>query len=196
MAAQLVLASASPRRQELLSQLGVSFHVLPANIDETPIVGEPALAYVKRMAKDKALTGALLAAKTEANRDLPVLAADTSVVLDGAILGKPIDKADAIETLMRLSGHTHQVMTAISVHYRGRTLSDVVVTEVDFVRFKRQWAEQYWLTGEPADKAGSYGIQGIGGVVVEAIRGSYSSVVGLPLVETARILDEVGISVL
>ncbi len=192
----LVLASASPRRRELLAHLSVEFDVKPVDIDETPNEGEPAREYVLRMAKEKAQAGYDVASATlsesvvDQASPLTVLGSDTIVVLDGKILLKPIDENDAVETLLALSGKTHQVMTAIATVTPQGLLSDVVTTQVTFRALTRDEAIWYWNTGEPADKAGSYGIQNIGGRFVSAIDGSYSSVVGLPLVETEQLLRQ------
>ncbi|MBB5322115.1 Maf family protein [Marinobacter oulmenensis] len=182
----LILASASPRRAELLTQIGLSFRVQPANIDETPAAAESALAYVERMAREKAL-----AVAGQHPEDL-VLGSDTSVVLDGLILGKPESDQQARETLNSLSGVTHQVMTAVALA-RGEFCDTVVsVTDVTFRDLSDDEIAAYVATGEPADKAGSYGIQGRGGIFVSELKGSYSAVVGLPLQETADLLAQAG----
>lgn len=182
----IVLASASPRRAELLKQIGLSLHVRPADIDETPKPGESALQYVERLAREKA--GAVAAE----HPDAIVIGSDTSVVLAGRILGKPVDRQDAAEMLRRLSGRTHQVMTAVAVAIAGRVESCVVTTDVRFRHLSDDETEAYVATGEPMDKAGGYGIQGRGGIFVEELRGSYSAVVGLPLQETAELLAGAG----
>ena len=187
----LYLASASPRRAELLTQIGVPFCCLPVAIDETPHAGEQADAYVERLAREKA---------TAAWQSLPaqsgacVLGADTSVVLDGRILGKPRDRADALATLAALSGRTHQVLTAVALRQGQRCESIVVASQVRFRVLREGEAQAYWATGEPCDKAGSYAIQGLAAVFVEALQGSYSGVVGLPLCETAQLLERFGMS--
>lgn len=181
----LILASASPRRRELLRQIGVSFDVQAADIDETPQPGESPADYVCRMAREKA---AAVAAGTPG--DCAVLAADTTVVIDDDVLGKPRDTLDGLAMLARLSGRTHEVMTAICL-CRGDAASErLVVTRVTFATLDRDLCEAYLATEEPWDKAGAYGIQGLGAVLVEAIEGSYSNVVGLPLAETWRLLRE------
>ncbi|MFN2361597.1 MAG: nucleoside triphosphate pyrophosphatase [Marinobacter sp.] len=184
--ALIVLASASPRRAELLRQIGLSFRVRPADIDETPGAQELALHYVERLARGKAL--AVRAAEPEAI----VIGSDTSVVLDGRILGKPVDWQDAANMLRQLSGATHKVMTAVAI--AGATACDslVTVTDVRFRQLSDQEINAYVATGEPMDKAGGYGIQGRGGIFVEELRGSYSAVVGLPLRETAELLAGAG----
>jgi len=188
--AKLHLASGSPRRRELLAQIGVSFVTLSASIDETALPDEPAERYVERLAREKAQAGlAALAAAA----DCVVLGADTSVVLDGRILGKPESRAEALATLAALSGREHQVLTAVALASAGRIESRVVTSRVRFRPLRPGEAEAYWDTGEPCDKAGSYGIQGLAAVFVSQIEGSYSAVVGLPLCETAQLLEEFGI---
>lgn len=186
---RLILASSSPRRQELLTQIGVPFSVQVPAIDETPLVGEAPPAYVQRMAEEKAR--AVLAQQAG---DVCVLAADTSVIVDGLILGKPADAADAKAMLLRLSGREHQVLSAIAVADQSRLNSQVVSCKVAFRTLTDAEIDAYWHTGEPRDKAGSYAIQGLGAVFVQAIHGSYSAVVGLPLAETAALLGEFAIA--
>ncbi|GAB3286494.1 Maf family protein [Parahaliea aestuarii] len=185
----LVLASASPRRRELLAQIGVDCQVSPADIDETPQAGESPQDYVCRMAREKA---AAVAAAQAA--DVAVLAADTTVVIDDDVLGKPGDRFDALAMLARLSGRTHQVMSAVCLCRGQRREEIVVTTEVTFASLDRELCEAYLATDEPWDKAGAYGIQGLGAVLVDAINGSYSNVVGLPLAETWRLLRDFGIA--
>lgn len=186
---RLILASSSPRRQELLTQIGVPFSVQVPAIDETPLAGEAPPAYVQRMAEEKAR--AVLAQQAG---DVCVLAADTSVIVDGLILGKPADAAEAKAMLLRLSGREHQVLSAIAVAEQDRLKSQVVSCKVAFRTLTDAEIDAYWLTGEPRDKAGSYAIQGLGAVFVQAIHGSYSAVVGLPLAETAALLGEFAIA--
>ena len=188
--ASLHLASASPRRRELLAQIGVPFVTLIASIDETALPGEPAERYVERLAREKALAG--LAALSDP-ADAVVLGADTAVVLDGRILGKPADRAECLATLVALSGREHQVLTAVALASAQRIESRVVSSRVRFRPLRAGEAEAYWATGEPCDKAGSYGIQGLAAVFVSQLEGSYSAVVGLPLCETAQLLGEFGI---
>ena len=188
--ASLHLASASPRRRELLAQIGVPFVTLIASIDETALPGEPAERYVERLAREKALAG--LAALSDP-ADAVVLGADTAVVLDGRILGKPADRAECLATLAALSGREHQVLTAVALASAQRIESRVVASRVRFRPLCAGEVEAYWATGEPCDKAGSYGIQGLAAVFVSQIEGSYSAVVGLPLCETAQLLEEFGI---
>lgn len=181
----LILASSSPRRAELLTQVQVGFEVMVPDVDETPYSGERPDAYVARMARAKA-------AAVPAGESV-VLAADTVVVLDGRILGKPEDSAEGIQMLLALGGREHEVLTAISVTDGERQETEVIRTLVRFVEVSRSLAEAYWNTGEGADKAGGYGIQGIGGILTESITGSYSAVVGLPLPETERLLGDFGV---
>ncbi|MDD0845418.1 Maf family protein [Pseudomonas sp. Gutcm_11s] len=189
--ATLHLASGSPRRRELLAQVGVPFVTLIASIDETALPDEPAERYVERLAREKALAGL---ASLPAAADAVVLGADTAVVLDGRILGKPLDRADALATLAALSGREHQVLTAVALVAGQRVESRVVASRVRFRALRAGEAEAYWATGEPCDKAGGYGIQGLAAVFVSQLEGSYSAVVGLPLCETVQLLEEFGIS--
>lgn len=188
MARRLYLASTSPRRAELLAQIGVAFQSCAPAVDETPQPGEMPTAYVERLARAKAL--AVQAPEAHAC----VLGADTAVVLDGRILGKPVDKQDGIAMLRALSGRRHQVLTAVAVAQDGACLSEVVSTEVCFRALSEAEIQAYWASGEPCDKAGAYGIQGLAAVFVTRIEGSYSAVVGLPLCETARLLARCGIA--
>lgn len=186
----LYLASGSPRRRELLTQIGVPFSVLSAQIDETPLADEQPGDYVQRLARSKAQAG--LVALADA-RDACVLGADTAVVLDGQILGKPVDQRDALAMLAALSGREHEVLTAVAVLDHQRCESRVVTSRVRFRVIQDHEARTYWASGEPVDKAGSYAIQGLAAIFVEALHGSYSGVVGLPLCETADLLDHFGI---
>lgn len=182
----LILASASPRRAQLLEQIGLRFRVQPADINETVAVGESAEHYVERLAREKAQRVA------SQNPGSLVLGSDTSVVLDGEVLGKPASAAAAQAMLARLSGQTHQVMTAVALAQGERCQSSLVVTSVSFRLLAESEIRAYVASGEPMDKAGSYGIQGLGGIFVSELKGSYSAVVGLPLQETARLLAEAG----
>ena len=186
----LFLASGSPRRRELLTQIGVAFSVIGAEIDETPLPDESPVAYVERLARGKAQAGR---ARLNANAQACVLGADTAVVLDGKILGKPLDEADALAMLMSLSGQEHEVLTAIALLDGERCESRVVRSLVRFRPINAAEASAYWASGEPRDKAGGYGIQGLGAVFVSGLNGSYSAVVGLPLCETAELLGHFGI---
>lgn len=185
------LASASPRRRQLLDQLGLEFEVAPVEVDETPRAGEVAETYVFRVARLKAETAAR---RIKAAR--PVLAADTAVVLDGAILGKPQGREDALGILARLSGRSHQVLSAVALWDHGVLEAASSRSEVVFRPIAPEEAAAYWESGEPRDKAGAYGIQGRGALFVERLAGSYSNVVGLPLFETAELLRRAGIRIL
>ena len=187
---RLVLASASPRRSELLQQIGVSARVLPADIDESVQPGESAETYVMRLAKQKAE-----AVKTLLAEDEVALGSDTSVVLNGEILGKPVSLSDALAMLGRLSASRHQVMTAVALASDESTEVRLVTTDVWFRSISDEQVVAYWNSGEPCDKAGAYGIQGFGAVFVEHIEGSYSAVVGLPLAETAELLEAAGVPI-
>lgn len=189
--ATLFLASASPRRRELLAQIAVPCVTQIASIDETPLPDEPATAYVERLAREKA-RAALLALGESA--DAVVLGADTAVVLECQILGKPQDFADCSRMLRALSGRTHQVMTAVALVSAQREEALVVCSEVTFRHLDDAEIAAYWASGEPADKAGGYGIQGLAAVFVSRLEGSYSAVVGLPLCETAQLLGDFGIA--
>ncbi len=188
--AALYLASGSPRRRELLTQIGVAFQTLNAPIDETVLPAESAAAYVQRLALAKAAAGL---ATLENSADAVVLGADTAVVLDGQILGKPLDQADALAMLKLLSGREHQVLTAVALSDGQRSQVCLVSSDVRFRPISAAEATTYWLSGEPQDKAGGYAIQGLAAVFVSGMRGSYSAVVGLPLCETAALLAEFGI---
>jgi septum formation protein len=184
-----VLASASPRRRELLAQMGVRHRVLAQDLDERRRPGEPLETYVRRLALDKALAGWHALPAVEQG---PVLGADTLVVLDGEPLGKPVDREDALNMLARLSGRSHEVLTAVALV----TPEPRVCLQRSRVTFRAiETAERlaYWASGEPADKAGAYAIQGLGAIFVRQLEGSYSGVMGLPLFETAELLAEAGI---
>lgn len=187
----LYLASGSPRRRELLTQIGVPFTAIGADIDETPLPDESPAAYVERLARGKAAAGYGLIA--EGRSASCVLGADTAVVLDGRILGKPLDQADAQSMLMALSGREHEVLTAIAVLDGQRCESRLVRSLVRFRPISADEAARYWASGEPQDKAGGYGIQGLAAVFVAGLNGSYSAVVGLPVCETAELLGHFGI---
>ncbi len=190
----LYLASRSPRRRELLTQAGIPFRLLDIDVDESVQAGETASAYVERLARSKAEAGVLALRSGHSDPSAPVLAADTTVVLDGQILGKPADADEAVAMLMRLSGKEHLVLTGIALFSAERKLSQVVTTKVRFANFSQQQIKRYVATGEPMDKAGAYGIQGYGGVLVESMTGSYSNVVGLPVRETAELASQFGVS--
>jgi septum formation protein len=181
----LILASQSPRRKELLSQLGYQFQTIAADIDESIRDNESPNDYVLRLAIEKAK---VVAENQKANSI--VLGSDTSVIFDQHILGKPETIDDCCKQLLMLSNNTHQVLTAIAAIKNNKIYSAIISTEVTFKVLSIEEIQRYWHTGEPQDKAGSYGIQGIGGQFVTQINGSYSAVVGLPLYETAKLLAE------
>lgn len=188
--ARLFLASGSPRRRELLTQIGVPFTALPTSIDETPKASESPLEYVRRLAQGKAQAG--LAALADCTGAV-VLGADTSVILAGQILGKPLDRADAQAMLTALSGNTHEVLTAVALASVERCEVRTVRSQVSFRTLSRAEIDAYWHSGEPLDKAGGYAIQGLGAVFVSHLEGSFSAVVGLPVCETAALLADFGI---
>lgn len=182
----LILASASPRRLELLAQIGIKPSVQPVDIDESPVSGESGVEMVERLARAKCLT--IEAAE-------PVLAADTVVVRGNRVYGKPEHQAHGIDMLLSLAGETHSVLTSVCLKFEEQTLVQTVKTEVKFTHFDEEIAMRYWATGECVGKAGSYAIQGMGAVFVEKLNGSYSNVMGLPLFETAQMLNRIGIDV-
>jgi septum formation protein len=185
----ICLGSASPRRRELLNQIGVTHSIRSANIDETPRPHEAPEVYVLRMALEK---GRAVRAQDDS---LPVLGADTAVVVDGIILGKPRDEADGLAMLSRLAGRRHQVLTAIAMVDSEREATRLSVSHVAFRAMSVAEMHAYWRTGEPADKAGGYGIQGYAAAFIEHLEGSFSGVMGLPLFETAELLREFGIDI-
>lgn len=188
--AALILGSSSPRRRDLLTQIGVRFDIAIPDIDEAPLAGEAPEDYAARMSLEKAR---VVFDNTGQNR--PVLCADTVVVLDDQVLGKPRNKADALDMLMALSGREHRVSSSVTLmDTAANEASALVTTTVLFRTLEIDECERYWQTGEPSDKAGSYGIQGKGAIFVAGIHGSYSNVVGLPLFETAALLRSVGIT--
>ncbi|MBP2168530.1 septum formation protein [Erwinia toletana] len=180
----LYLASGSPRRRELLTQLGLHFERLSTEVEELRGADEDAEHYVLRLAREKARAGVAVATE-----DLPVLGADTIVVLNGEVLEKPKNQQHACEILTKLSGVTHQVMTAVALADREQLLDCLVTTDVTFRSLSADDIASYVASGEPMDKAGAYGIQGLGGNFVRKINGSYHAVVGLPLVETAELFS-------
>jgi septum formation protein len=196
---RIYLASRSPRRRELLGQMGIAFDTLlfrdneraDPETDETPHPGETPEVYVERVARAKAAYGARLVA----NRKLalhPILSADTTLSFGGEIIGKPVDPADAIAILQRLSGQTHQVLTGVAVNVLGQTHFELSVSFVRFRRLDDDEIRHYVRTGEPMDKAGAYGIQGRAGMFVEHLAGSYTGVMGLPVCETGELLKRIG----
>lgn len=187
----IILASASPRRAALLTQIGVDFRQQHATIDETPLAAESPEAYVSRLAQQKAR--ALSRQLNEAN-DQPILAADTAVVVGAEILGKPVDYEHFRAMMVKLSAASHKVVTAISLLMPdGEQMEALSVSKVSFRHLQESEIEAYWHSGEPLDKAGGYAIQGIGAIFVESLAGSYSGVMGLPLFETAQLLKRAGI---
>ena len=180
----LLLASGSPRRRELLEQIGLRFTVHPVDIDETPDPGETPREYVLRLARQKAAAGAVRVPGTL------VLAADTTVTLDGDLLGKPEDEADARRMLRRLQGREHEVATGVALVAEARMVSAVEVSRVRFLPMTETEIAWYAATGEPLDKAGAYAIQGIGGLFIASLEGNYSNVVGLPLPVVHRLFRE------
>jgi len=184
----LHLASSSPRRRELLTALGLNFSYDGVAIDESALPGEAASDLVLRLA-----TGKARAAYESGKYELPVLGADTLVILDDRVFGKPKSKEEALNMLASLSGTTHQVLTGVALMANGELQTAVSVTEVQFREIHPDEAEAYWQSGEPAGKAGAYAVQGLGGVFVSAINGSYTGVVGLPVFETADLLRRAGI---
>ncbi len=187
MSSRIHLASTSPRRREILETLGIGFDVVPVETDESPLQGETPGEMVLRLAIAKA---------DAADRGEFVLAADTIVVLGDRVLGKPRDADDCVEMLLALSGRTHAVMTGVALKTPTETRSVLSTTDVQFREIGRDEAYRYWQSGEPCDKAGAYGIQGLGGMFVKGIEGSYSGVMGLPVFETVELLKSAGLDVL
>lgn len=187
----IILASRSPRRQQLLQQIGVSFELLDIEIDETPKDAETPLDYVQRVAKEKALAAwrSPQRRSIENSESRALLTADTCVVLNDQVLGKPKDSADAVSMLTSLAGNTHQVMTSVVIKNAQRVYTDTSITEVEFCDLTQSQVQSYVASGEGVDKAGGYAIQGIAAKFVKSIRGSYSGVVGLPLYETSQLLE-------
>lgn len=185
----LYLASQSPRRRELLQQLGVDFVVLDAEVPEQRAPGETPRDYVSRVARDKARAGW---GKLDAGAGAVVLGADTEVVLDGEVFGKPRDAADAAAMLRRLAGRTHEVVSAVWLVDAGTERGELCVSQVRFAPLDEPAIVAYVATGEPFGKAGGYAIQGRGAALIECLEGSYSGVMGLPLFETARLLRSFG----
>ncbi len=188
---KLHLASASPRRREILTALGLEFTAAGVDLDECRVGKETPEAFVLRLAEEKAL-----AARSSVATDTVVLGADTAVVLDGEIFGKPENEAEGVAMLLRLAGRSHEVLTGVAVAARDGTTTGCSRTRVRFRDIDPEEARDYWHSGEPADKAGGYGIQGLGGIFVAELEGSYSGVVGLPVFETATLLAAAGIRIL
>jgi len=192
MTPQIFLASRSPRRRELLRQIGVPHSRVDVEVDESTRLQETPSEYVVRLALTKARAGA---GKRPAGNRLPVLAADTAVVAGADILGKPADRSQALAMMRMLSGRTHQVLTAVAL-VGEQTDSRLSSSQVSFRRIGDAEAEAYWESGEPVDKAGGYAIQGAGAIFIAQLQGSYSGVMGLPLFETAELLTNAGIKIL
>lgn len=190
--AQIYLASRSPRRRELLEQIGVHPTVVQVNVDETPRLGESPESYVLRLAQEKAQAGKDVIKQRPL---LPLLAADTAVVVERQILGKPRDRADALEMLQLLSGRSHQVLTGIAL-YADTCESRLSTSTVTFRTIAPDEAKAYWATTEPVDKAGGYAIQGVAALFISQLEGSFSGVMGLPLFETGELLRHGGIRLL
>lgn len=186
----IYLASASPRRRELLQQIGVPFRVVGASVDEVPITHEAPDSYVARLAAAKADAGWELAQELG---QAPVLAADTAVVLGAKILGKPADRLEAEDMLRQLSGRSHHVLTAVALRTSSGLDARISRSLVTFRAIDDAEARAYWETGEPVDKAGAYAVQGRAAVFIKELRGSYSGVMGLPLFETAQLLAAAGV---
>jgi len=185
------LASQSPRRMELLNQLGITCEMLPTCIDETQLKNETPEQYVKRLAKEKAQT--CVFRLTDVQKNYPILAADTTVTIEGKVLGKPDNDLDAIKMLNSLSGRQHQVHTAVALAFNNKIEVVLSTTSVEMMELTQKQIMFYVETGEPHDKAGSYGIQGLAGAWIKRIDGSYSGVMGLPLYETSALLRKYGI---
>ena len=188
---QLILASASPRRRELLKQIGIRYQVQTADIDESPLPDEDPLALVQRLAQEKAY-----AVWVKTDKTLPVLGADTLGVLEGQLLVKPDDFASARQMLLSMSGRMHTIYSAVALYHQGACELAVSESKVWFRTLTEAEITAYWQQGEPRDKAGAYAIQGIGAIFAERLEGSYSGVMGLPLFETAQLLKKAGIRVL
>jgi len=186
-APRVILASQSPRRRELLTLVGIPHSVRPADIDETYLPGEQPAAHAERLAREKA---AVVAAE---DPEALVIGSDTIVVVDGEVLGKPLNEAHAAQMLARLSGRSHVVMTAVAVRWGGEQRSSVEAVGVTFHPLTVQDIHAYIATGEPMDKAGAYGIQGYGATIVERVDGDYFAVMGLPLQRTVRLMAELGV---
>ena len=187
---QFYLASTSPRRKDLLQQAGYVFDTLAIDVDETPLLNEKAADFVSRMALEKARAGWLQAQRTGV---LPVLGADTVIVLDDDIFGKPENRSHALSMLEQLSARYHQVMTAVAIKLNEHEVVRLNTSRVCFRQLTRAEIESYWQTGEPEGKAGAYAIQGRAALFIRHMEGSYSSVMGLPLCETGELLAESGV---
>ena len=187
----IILASRSPRRVELLRQIGLDCKIYPADIDESPLPNEVPAQYVMRLAEEKAQ--ACISLLPTEYQGYPILAADTTVALLDSVLGKPLDDNDARAMLCKLSGSTHQVHTAVALNFNGEINVLLSSTNVEMMALSEEQIEKYIATGDHRDKAGSYGIQGLAGAWVKRIEGSYTGVMGLPIYETAVLLRQYGI---
>ena len=185
------LASSSPRRHEILTAMGLRFTAAGVDIDETRYEGEPVADMVVRLAIAKAA-----AARENLDQSLPIIGADTAVVIGDQVLGKPGPQDEAVQMLASLSGRSHTVLTGVALDYAGVVRTATSLTEVRFREISPDEAQSYWQSGEPLDKAGAYAVQGIAGIFVEELSGSYSGVVGLPVFETAALLADAGLEVL
>ncbi len=186
----ILLASASERRSRLLAQIGVRHRIQATEINETPLVGESPAAYVTRLAAAKARAAVAAAG---GHVECPVLSADTTVVLDRQIFGKPANEAECVAMLSALAGRRHEVLTAIALWHDTRLAEHLASSHVTFRAIDAAERRRYWATGEPAGKAGAYAIQGLGAVFVRSLEGSFSNVMGLPLFETSALLDAAGV---
>jgi len=184
----IILASASPRRAELLSQIGISYQIQAVDIDESSLPNETPEALVQRLAREKSC-----AVK---NAQIPVLGSDTLGVLDGELLVKPLDYEHAYSMLSKMSGRWHEILTAVAITHSGETKLKLNHSRVLFRQISNEEILAYWKSGEPQDKAGAYAIQGLGACFIERIEGSYSGIMGLPLFETSQLLEQFGISVI
>lgn len=187
---QLYLASASPRRRELLAQIGLRFRVLPQEVDEGRHADEAPEAYVRRLAREKAAAGRRA---LPAESRIPVLGADTIVVCGERILGKPGDREEGLAMLALLSGRRHRVLTAVALENAHQTAEELSASTVEFRALEAGEIRAYWDTGEPRDKAGAYAVQGLAALFIRSLEGSYSGVMGLPLFETAALLRRFGL---
>ena len=185
------LASSSPRRHEILTAMGLRFTAAGVDVDETQYDGEPVADMVVRLAIAK-----VAAAREDVDPSLPIIGADTAVAIGDQVLGKPGSQDEALRMLASLSGRTHTVLTGVALDYAGVVRTATSLTEVRFREISPDEAQCYWQSGEPLDKAGAYAVQGIAGIFVEELSGSYSGVVGLPVFETAALLADAGLEVL
>ena len=198
---QIILASASPRRAELLDQIGITYRIQVVDIDESKQPNETAELLVQRLASEKSQvviknTSAIIRPNIDSATDLPVLGADTLGVLNGQLLVKPRDFEHAKEMLTSMSGNWHEILSAVALSYKGQTRVKLNRCRVLFRQLSSDEIQAYWQTGEPQDKAGAYAIQGLAATFIERIEGSYSGIMGLPLFETSQLLEDFGINIL